>query len=158
MNSNTNNSTCIVEMENVKMYSCSKCHRPNTPTKCVHCGNIENASGGGDVIKQIPKLSGRYFTNYLDYERSEWDIEQKGEGRLYRASYIKEKMISFIYSGEDYRVVQLFNSLEKVYSYFREQQYHNAECEFAVGNSCWCWCGEKYHGLKGVGAEKREQR
>ena len=151
-------SQLIMETQKKEFYSCSKCHRPNSAMKCKHCGNTENASGGGMITREIPKLSGRYFTDYFDFERSEWDIEENGVGRLYRASILKEKIIGFIYNGEDYRISKLLESLEKVFSYFREGTYHNAECEFAVGQSCWCWCNEKYHGLKGVGAEKREQK
>lgn len=35
----------------------------------------------------------------------------------------------------------------------RDNQIHNFDCEFACGKSCNCWCGEKYHGLMGVGAK-----
>ncbi len=36
--------------------------------------------------------------------------------------------------------------------FIRDNQVHNFDCEFATGRSCNCWCGEKYHGLKGHGA------
>jgi|TARA_R110000824_G_scaffold43800_3_gene127903 hypothetical protein len=32
----------------------------------------------------------------------------------------------------------------------REGRVHNFECEFAKGNHCDCWCGEKYHGMRGI--------
>src|SRR3990167_1524484 len=37
--------------------------------------------------------------------------------------------------------------------FYRDEQIHNFDCEFATGRSCNCWCGEKYHGLMGVGAK-----
>jgi hypothetical protein len=33
--------------------------------------------------------------------------------------------------------------------FYRDDQIHPFDCEFATGNSCHCWCGEKYHGLHG---------
>ena len=41
--------------------------------------------------------------------------------------------------------------LQKI-RYYRDDQIHPFDCEFARGNHCVCWCGEKYHGLKGNGA------
>jgi len=32
----------------------------------------------------------------------------------------------------------------------REGKVHSFDCEFAIGTSCTCWCGEKYHGWKGA--------
>jgi hypothetical protein len=32
----------------------------------------------------------------------------------------------------------------------REGKIHGFDCEFATGNKCNCWCGEKYHGMNGA--------
>lgn len=45
--------------------------------------------------------------------------------------------------------------LKKV-TFMRDGQVHNLDCEFASGRSCHCWCGEKYHGLNGKGAQLRK--
>ena len=42
--------------------------------------------------------------------------------------------------------------LKKV-TFYRDNQIHNFDCEFATGRSCICWCGEKYHGGMGIGAK-----
>lgn len=38
----------------------------------------------------------------------------------------------------------------------RDNQIHNFDCEFATGRHCNCWCGEKYHGMMGIGAIQRK--
>lgn len=53
--------------------------------------------------------------------------------------------------GERYRRLRYFLvnliTLKKIQ---REGKYHNPLCEYALGNNCSCWCGEKYHGAKGM--------
>ena len=59
--------------------------------------------------------------------------------------------------GEEYQDQNLcftelfgdFKLVEKI-QVMREGRVHNFECEFAKGNHCNCWCGEKYHGMRGV--------
>ena len=44
--------------------------------------------------------------------------------------------------------------LEKI-TLYRDNQIHQFDCEFATGRSCNCWCGEKYHGMMGIGATRK---
>jgi hypothetical protein len=54
---------------------------------------------------------------------------------------------------DDYRCFsEFFGKLEliKKIQVMRDGKIHNFECEFAKGDSCNCWCGEKYHGMMGA--------
>ena len=142
------------DREKIEIYTCSKCGKPNScsPATCCRDGDYN----GKKITKVIPKLSGRYFTEFFDSERSEWEIEKNSAGRIYRSADLKRKISSLIYQGKESLIPELIESLQKIYRIYRDGQIHNAECEYALGDSCICWCGEKYHGLKGSGAEISE--
>lgn len=140
----------MIKTEIIKIYTCSKCGCPNSsdPSRCCRDGDFK----GEKREIEIPKVSGRYYTIYFDTEY------QKEIGKLIRSAKIKEKFKEFIYTNKQYKIQELYQSLEKVYSYFREETYHHAECEFALGTSCWCWCNGKYHGMRGKGAKIIQQK
>ena len=141
------------DREKIEIYTCSKCGKPNScsPATCCRDGDYH----GKKISKVIPKLSGRYFTEFFDSERPEWEIEKNGVGRIYRSAGLKSKIIGLIYQGNEHLITKLIESLEKIYTYYRENRPHSAECEFALEDDCVCWCNQEYHRLKGKGAEIR---
>ena len=126
----------------ILIYTCSECGQPDSfvPTHCCE------ARQGKSEEYQIPKVEGRYYTEYFD------DEDAKVIGKLVRASKIIQEFRRFIYAKEPNKIQKLYDSLERIYKVYRDNQYHNEECEYALGTHCVCWCGEKYHGLRGVGA------
>lgn len=68
--------------------------------------------------------------------------------------YNKKQMISQTYHylcREDNlsKARNFLRNIEEINPIRREDRVHDVRCEFAKGNSCFCWCGEKYHGLSG---------
>ena len=51
------------------------------------------------------------------------------------------------------RIRMFYRSLEHLVKIYRDGKYHNPLCEYAKGDSCSCWCSEKYHGMMGVVAQ-----
>ena len=89
------------------------------------------------TVNQIKFLIGRFM---------DFDIEfAKSYPHLYGQTKIP--------SGEgdrNMRINRLEVSLIPLKKIKREGKYHNPLCEYALGNSCSCWCSEKYHGMQGI--------
>lgn len=137
----------MIEMEEMKFSICSNCFNPKSG--CCQRLGCRNYSGKDETRTiQIPKVSGRYYTEYFD------DEEQEEKGKIMRSNEIKKFFYSCIIKNEQYKIKRCFESLERIFKIYRDGKPHNTECEYAVGR-CYCECGEKYHGLRGQGAEKR---
>jgi hypothetical protein len=135
----------------IKAWKCSECNHLSGVHE--HCRNSHTI----EISLEIPKISsGKYYTEYFEEN-----------GSVVNSAKIKDEIKKIAYDSlhdngqkvwELTPVKNLLDSIEKIRSYFRENQYHDANCEFAIGTSCNCWCGEKYHGLKGEGAEMRDKK
>ena len=132
---NFENSDVISQIKEIPVSTCSKCGLPNSrdPARCC----IDGDFNGGQVLVEIPEVKGRFYSDYFE------------EGKIFRGADIENKFISWIYSGESYRIAEFIKTLRRVVNLVRDGKSHNIECEYAIGNSCICWCGEKYHGWKG---------
>lgn len=138
----TINSECLLEYDVLVIYTCSKCGKPNSsdPSNCCIGGDFN----GKKLHYNIPKVNGRYFTEYFANE------ENNFEGKIIRSSEVRKFFKHFIYENQSQKIMQLYQSLRKIKPIYRDGKIHNPECEYAIGDLCDCWCAEKYHGLKGV--------
>lgn len=138
------------QTQTIEVYTCSKCGKPNArdPARCCINGDFN----GVKIKVEIPKVTGKYYTEYFDNEDTEVI------GRLIRSSEIKKVFQDYIYAGQQSKIRELFESLQRVYTIYREDKIHNTECEYAIGTSCICWCGEKYHGYRGKDAQFTQQK
>lgn len=73
--------------------------------------------------------------------------------KIYTKTQIINKIynVGYFYDSKQDAFVDMFDGIEKIEiaRIMREGIIHNLDCEFATGTHCTCWCGEKYHGLRG---------
>lgn len=92
-------------------------------------------------------------TKYVSSYENEDDFYHEGENKLYNKKKIIELVYSYMYNQKDNKIFQFLSSLDTVTTPKREGRYHDPLCEYAIGTSCSCWCGEKYHGMRGAKVE-----
>ena|SRR2546428_9944395 len=127
--------TLMSDRKTVEIFTCSKCGKPNSrdPSNCCIGGDFR----GNRIKVVIPKLRGQFVTNYF------------GEDKIMNQSQLEKFFITCVYANQQYKIGQCLNTLIAIKTLRREDKVHDARCEYAIGNSCVCWCGEKYHGWKG---------
>lgn len=61
------------------------------------------------------------------------------------------KVFNILCNENDYhKACRFLKSIEEIKPVKRDNKTHDVRCEFAKGNSCNCWCNEKYHGMMGL--------
>ena len=100
--------------------------------------------------KEVKRFSSKekYVSDYEN--KGTWS---EGVNKLYSRKKIKLVVYSMMQTKKPYW--EFINSLQKALVIKREDKTHNILCEYAVGDNCTCWCGEKYHGLHGRGLSQQ---
>src|SRR3972149_6900509 len=79
------------QIQTIEVYTCSKCGKPNAcdPARCCINGDFN----GVKIKVEIPKVTGKYYTEYFD------DEDTEVIGRLIRSSEIKKVFQDYVYAG-----------------------------------------------------------
>lgn len=121
----------------VQLYTCSKCNKANAtiPAMCCENGNMY----GEKINVEIPDLPNtKFFTDFFGCER------------IMTKKQVEDFFISCIYQNKKYEIASILKTLVMLKKITREGKTHDLRCEYAIGNSCVCWCAEKFHGWKGA--------
>ncbi len=81
------------------------------------------------------------------------DFTLNADGEAAYKYYNKKEILQTLYEIliENKSPIEFLSSLKEVQTIYRDGRVHDVRCEYAIRNSCFCWCGEKYHGWKGSG-------